>query len=56
MEASRWLALQFCWFWRNDFWLVKTNAAGLQQWSRAYGGDADDVASSMVKQAMADMP
>ncbi len=33
----------------NDFWLVKTNAAGLQQWSRAYGGVADDVASSMVQ-------
>jgi len=33
----------------NDFLLIKTDASGTQQWSRRYGGAADDVASAMVK-------
>ena len=34
---------------KNDFWLVKTNAAGNQIWSRTYGGPGNDIASSIVR-------
>ncbi|MCJ7423164.1 ABC transporter substrate-binding protein, partial [Candidatus Bathyarchaeota archaeon] len=33
----------------NDAWLVKTDAAGNQQWSKTYGGTGDDVACSLVQ-------
>ncbi len=31
-----------------DFWLVKTNASGVVQWNRTYGGTGDEYASSLV--------
>jgi len=33
----------------NDFWLVKTDASGNTQWSRTYGGTADDYANALVQ-------
>lgn len=33
----------------NDFWLVKTDAAGNMQWNRTYGGAGDDQALSLVQ-------
>ncbi len=32
-----------------DFWLVKTNSIGAEQWSQAYGGAEHDVAYSLVQ-------
>jgi hypothetical protein len=32
----------------GDFWLVKTDANGVMEWNRAYGGAGDDVACSLV--------
>jgi hypothetical protein len=33
----------------NDFWLVKTDASGNQQWNKTYGGTSNDAAYSIVK-------
>jgi len=33
----------------SDFWLVKTDSAGVAQWNKTYGGIDGDVASSMVQ-------
>ena len=33
----------------NDFWLVKTDSAGNQQWNKTYGGTGFDLASSLVQ-------
>jgi len=32
-----------------DFWLVKTDSSGNEQWNRTYGGTNDDVAYSVVQ-------
>jgi hypothetical protein len=32
-----------------DFYLVKTNSAGTEQWSKTYGGPGDDEASSLIQ-------
>jgi len=32
-----------------DFWLVKTDASGNQQWNRAYGGAGNDYGTSVVQ-------
>jgi len=32
----------------DDFWLVKTDAAGSMQWNKTYGGTNDDTARSMI--------
>jgi hypothetical protein len=32
----------------TDFWLVKTDANGVMEWNRTYGGTAEDEASSLV--------
>ncbi len=34
---------------KADAWLVKTDSLGNQQWSRTYGGAADDWASCVVQ-------
>jgi len=31
----------------DDFWLVKTDAEGIEQWNRIFGGEDDDIASSV---------
>ena len=31
----------------DDFWLVKTDAEGIEQWNRTFGGEDDDIASSV---------
>ncbi len=33
----------------HDFWLVRTDAFGVTQWSRTYGGTSDDYAYSLVQ-------
>jgi predicted secreted protein len=33
----------------QDFWLVKTDAAGNTQWNKTYGGTGDDSAASLVQ-------
>ena len=35
----------------NDFWAVKTDAAGDTQWTRTYGDDADDYGRGVVQTA-----
>lgn len=32
----------------TDFWLVKTNSAGVKQWEQVYGGDSDEEAFSVL--------
>ena len=32
-----------------DFWLVRTDAAGMVQWNQTYGGTGDDVVRSVIK-------
>jgi predicted secreted protein len=32
-----------------DFWLVKTDASGNEQWNKTYGGTGDDDASALVQ-------
>jgi hypothetical protein len=34
-----------------DFWLVKTDAAGNEQWNKTYGGTNDDLAYALVQTA-----
>lgn len=33
----------------NDFWLVKTDVNGNQQWAKTYGGSSDDMGYSVVQ-------
>jgi predicted secreted protein len=33
----------------GDLWLVRTDSAGIMQWSKTYGGASDDGATSMVQ-------
>jgi len=33
----------------TNFWLVKTNSSGYMQWSKAYGGDYGEAASSVIQ-------
>ena len=33
----------------RDWWIVKTNAAGDMEWSRYYGGDQDEVLTSVIE-------
>ncbi len=33
----------------NDYWVVKTDEEGNKLWSRAYGGDGDDICRSIIK-------
>jgi hypothetical protein len=33
----------------DDFWLVKTDSAGIMQWNQTYGGTRDDYAYSVVQ-------
>ena len=35
----------------DDFWLVKTDAAGTMQWNKTYGGTNDDMAHALVQTA-----
>ena len=34
---------------RRDYWLVKTDASGVKEWSRTYGGPDEDIARSVVQ-------
>ena len=37
------------WCWRNDAWLVKTDASGNMQWNKTYGGTGTDEALYLVQ-------
>ena len=34
---------------KKDVWLIKTNSEGIQQWSKSFGGDENDVGYSVVQ-------
>jgi hypothetical protein len=49
MEATRWPVKRNHLLLETDFWLVKTDALGNEEWNRTYGGAKNDFANSVVQ-------